>query len=80
MSAKRNQLQHYSDAYFSEALSSFPNYVYAGLDSAPLIVDFDHQLAQQREVDSLLRQIGAVIEFELACLTRGIDPRERGRG
>lgn len=80
MSVKRRRRQHDLDTRSSDRLLRYPRYVYAELDRAPLIVGFDHQLAQQREADSLLRQIAAIVEFELACLTHGIDPRKQGRG
>lgn len=55
-------------------------YRYAELDDAPLIIDFELQLAQQDEIDRMLRHIAAVIDFDLACVTRGLDPRTRGEG
>lgn len=54
--------------------------LHAGLDDAPLIVDFELQLEQRREVESMLRHIAAVVDFDLGCLGRGIDPRSLGAG
>lgn len=64
----------------SENWQPAPKYRYAELDDAPLIIDFEQQLTQQREVEGMLRHIAAVIDFELACLTRGVDPRASGEG
>jgi hypothetical protein len=71
---------HQYDAHFVDAFASRPLYIYAGLDDAPLILGFEQQLAQQREVDATLRQIAALVDFEFGCLLRGVDPRTVGRG
>lgn len=62
------------------ALQAERVYVHAGLDDAPLILAFEQQLAQQQEAEAVLSQITARVEFELACLLRGVDPRPAGRG
>jgi hypothetical protein len=80
MSAKRRRHQDTSDALIPGALPNRPIYVYAGLDDAPLILGFEQQLAQQREADEMLRQIAALVDFQLACLMRDTDPRPLGRG
>lgn len=67
----------HADARLAETLLNDRSYVYARLDNAPLILNFEQQLAQQRAADEILRQIEAVIDFEFACLTRGVDPRTR---
>lgn len=61
-------------------LRTASEYRYVQLDEVPLIINFELQLAQQREVEQMLRHIAAVIDFDLACLARGIDPRARGVG
>lgn len=80
MSANRQPCPNGSDA-LTTGVPPLPSvYVYAGLDDAPLILGFEQQLAQLLERDEMLRRIAALVEFEFACLTRGIDPRTQGRG
>jgi hypothetical protein len=79
MGAKRNGRVRQVDAPVSAAPTHNKRYLYAGLDDAPLILDFEQQLAQQRERDPALRQIAAFIDFGLACVMRGVDPRVLGR-
>lgn len=64
----------------AQALRPERIYVHAGLDGAPLILAFEQQLAQQQEAEAVLSQIAARVEFELACLLRGVDPRPAGHG
>lgn len=71
---------HQHDAYFLDTMEHERVYVHAGLDDAPLILDFDLQLERQRELDETLRKIAEHVDFELRCLLRGIDPRAIGRG
>lgn len=65
---------------------SQPVYVYVPLENAPLVMPFQQQIApadpatDDADADAMLRQIAAAIDFELACLMQGIDPRPRGRG
>lgn len=78
MSVKQKTLIEHADARLAQKFLDESSYVYAGLDNAPLILDFELQLAQQRAADQTLRQIAAIIGFELDCVVRGIDPRARG--
>lgn len=78
MSAKRNGRAARTATPAASARD--PIYLYAALDDAPLILDFELQLAQQRERDPALQQIAAFVDFGLACLARGVDPRTLGIG
>jgi len=74
MSAEqKSSLDHVSQ--LAGNLSKRRGYVYAHLDDAPLILSFEKQLAERQAVADILRQIEAVIDFEFACVVRGVDPR-----